>query len=188
MGMQIYFISSNQYKIKEVEKILSSKDIEVLSHSEKIEEIQSDDIVKIVNDKAKKAYKIIQKPLIVEQTGLYLENIGDLPGGLTQIFWDKLGADKFCEFFSSQTSKATAKTIFAFCDGKKIYNFEGETEGIIVDEPRGERDFQWDCVFQPKGYAQTFAEMDKIEDKNEVSMRKKALVKFEEFLKENKYV
>lgn len=184
--MEIYFISANEYKVSEVRQLLSSDKIEVIGCPQKIEEIQSDDINKIVNDKAIKAYAIVKRPLIVEQTGLYLENIGNLPGGLTQIFWDKLGADKFCEFFSSKISKATAKTIFAFCDGKKIYNFEGNIEGIIVNKPRGKRDFQWDCIFQPTNYTQTFAEMGEL--KNEISMRKKALVKLKKFLEENDYV
>ena len=47
-------------------------------------------------------------------------------------------------------------------------------------DPRGNREFQWDCVFIPKGYEETFAEMGK--KKNEISMRKLAFDSFREFL------
>ena len=75
---------------------------------------------------------------------------------------------------------AKAKTTIAYCDGLNIYNFEGEIPGLIVSPPRGSRDFQWDCVFQPVGHTMTFAEMG--EKKNEISMRRIALDKFADYL------
>jgi XTP/dITP diphosphohydrolase len=46
--------------------------------------------------------------------------------------------------------------------------------------PAGPRDFQWDCVFVPDGQTKTFAELG--EQKNEMSMRRKALNEFAVFL------
>jgi XTP/dITP diphosphohydrolase len=106
---------------------------------------------------------------------LYLDYLGGLPGGLTQIFWDTLEADRFARLFGT-TQSAKARTTIAYCDGMKIYKFEGEIEGQIVPVPRGPRDFQWDCVFQPNGETSTFAEMGV--KKNEISMRRAALDKF----------
>ena len=42
--------------------------------------------------------------------------------------------------------------------------------------PAGPEDFQWDCVFIPDGSTMTFAEMGT--DKDNISMRRKALDKF----------
>lgn len=157
---KIYFLSSNKFKIQEVKDILSSPLITVESVSEKINEIQSDDMQAIVKDKVIKAYQIIARPILVEQTGLLIEDFGNLPGGLTQIFWDSLKADKFSKFFTNNNSlSVVAKTVLAYCDGKRIHYFDGEISGKIVNPPRGNRDFQWDCIFEPKGYNQTFAEM-----------------------------
>jgi XTP/dITP diphosphohydrolase len=48
----------------------------------------------------------------------------------------------------------------------------------------GSKDFQWDCVFVPNGYSETFAQMG--DRKNEISMRRKALDAFAAFLKTKK--
>ena len=104
------------------------------------------------------------------------------PGGLTQIFWDKLQADKFSEIVSKMSDQTVeAKTVIGYCTGKKIYKFEGVIKGKISDLPKGSKDFQWDCVFIPDGYSQTFAEMG--DRKNSISMRKIAFDKFADFLK-----
>lgn len=179
---KIYFLSKNKYKLEEVKKILNLKEYEICLDEQKIEEIQSNDMVKIVEDKVLKGFKKINRPIIVEQTGLILNDLGGFPGGLTQIFWDSLEADKFSQYFSKKTGtgEAVAKTVVGYCDGKQIKIYEGEISGIIVEEPRGNRDFQWDCIFQPKNYTETFAEMG--EKKNEISMRKIALEQLRKYL------
>ena len=184
--MKLYLISSNRFKINEVKNILESDKISVIAVSQKIHEIQSENMIEIVKSKATEAFKRIRRPLLVEQTGLLIKDFGNLPGGLTQIFWDSLQADKFGEIFSNVgTAEVTAKTVLGFCDGRKIHIFEGTVKGTIISPPRGNRDFQWDCVFQPEGYEETFAEMGT--KKDEISMRKKALEKLRFYLEDMKY-
>ena len=188
MSKQIRFLSNNKFKIKEVTSILEEYDIEVLPLSAKIEELQTNDVTHLVKDKALKAYKKIGRPLIVEHTGLYLENINNLPGGLTQIVWDSLLAEKFANIFGSNnhSSKAKAVTVVCYVDGKRFHFYKGEITGYIIDSPRGNKDFQWDCVFIPEGKDVTFAEMGEAE-KNSMSMRKKALIDFANDFNKNSY-
>jgi XTP/dITP diphosphohydrolase len=174
---EIRFVSSNQHKISEAKLILGVQDIDVIASPLKIEELQTTDTHRLVHDKVLKAFELIGRRLFVEHTGLYLEYLNGFPGGLTQIFWDSLKADKFADLFGklSPNPVVIAKTAIAYCDGKKIYDFEGEIAGRIVPKPRGKRDFQWDCVFQPKSRKETFAEMG--DRKNDISMRRIALDK-----------
>jgi XTP/dITP diphosphohydrolase len=181
--MKIRFMSGNTYKLKEAQDILSKIGIEVVSVKTKINEIQTEDSIELVYDKVIKAFKQVGRPLVVEHTGLYIDHFEGLPGGLTQIFWDKLQADKFCGIFGNTPNvTAVAKTTIGYIDGKNIKIFEGEIEGSISSQPRGDRSFQWDCVFIPNGYDKTFAELG--EKKNEISMRRKAIDKFSLYLKE----
>lgn len=179
--LQIRFISSNPYKIKEATDILGAIGVTVVPMSLKIEELQTTDTQRLVRDKAVKAFEQIGRPLFVEHTGLYLAYINDLPGGLTQIVWDALQADRFTQLFgNTPDTTVTARTTIGYVDGKRIHTFVGQTRGRIVDCPRGNRDFQWDCVFVPDGETQTFSEMG--DRKNEISMRRKALDEMAAFL------
>jgi len=179
--VEISFVTKNPHKAKEVETILGNIGVSIVHTPLTIHEIQTEDIKHIVRDKVLKAFKQVGRPVFIEHTGLYIDSLHGFPGGLTQVFWDKLKADKFSELFGRlENTSLTAKTVIAFCDAKKVYIFEGEVEGNIAPEPRGNKDFQWDCVFIPKGFQKTFAEMGEM--KNEISMRKLAFDNFREFL------
>jgi XTP/dITP diphosphohydrolase len=171
--MDIYFVSSNEFKINEAISIMAPFGVHVIAHELKIKELQTMDTEELVRDKAKRAFKEIGRPLFVEHTGLYLELLSQLPGGLTQTIWDSLGKDRFSSLFASETSVATAKTTIGFIDGKRFHLFHGETIGKIVSPPRYDNKFQWDCIFVPDGEALAFSEMG--DRKNMISMRRKAL-------------
>jgi len=179
--MKIRFLSGNKHKLEEVRKILEPAGVEVLAVREKIEELQTEDVERLVRDKLSKAFALIGRPLFVEHTGLYLAGMNGLPAGLTQIFWDKLEADKFTALVQGLgDASVTAKTVLGYCDGRQIHIFSGEIHGMVSATPAGPRDFQWDCVFVPNGHTETFAEMG--DRKNVISMRRRALDSFAEFL------
>lgn len=183
--MQIRFVSSNVYKIREVEAILHPAGVHVIPSSIKIEEIQTEDVRRLVRDKVLKAFGGIGRPVFVEHTGLHLPALNGLPGGLTQIFWDRLEADSFTSLVNGLGNpRVTAKTVIGYCDSKSIHYFEGEVAGTVPGTPVGSREFQWDCVFIPDGHTQTFAELGN--QKNEISMRRKALDAFVDFLRKEK--
>jgi XTP/dITP diphosphohydrolase len=181
--LDIRFVTSNPHKIEEAQSILSRSGVRVVSLSKKLEELQTEDTIALVKDKTLKAFEVVGRPLFVEHTGLYLRYLNDLPGGLTQIFWDKLEAERFADLFGSTSDTFTlAKTVIGFTDGRGFYTFEGSVGVYIASEPRGPRDFQWDCVFVPDGESLTFAEMG--DRKNEISMRRVALDRLATFLSE----
>ena len=182
MKFEIRFVTSNGHKVAEAQSILMHSGVSVIALPQKLEELQTEDTTSLVKDKTIKAFKIAGRPLFVEHTGLYLRYLNELPGGLTQIFWDRLQADRFAALFGGTPDTFTvAKTVIGFTDGRGFHTFEGSINGRIVPEPRGARDFQWDCVFEPEGETRTFAEMG--EQKNDISMRRLALDRLAAFLK-----
>lgn len=179
--MKIRFVSSNKHKIDEVSAILEPAGVTIVPAALKIEELQTDNVERLVRDKLIKAFQQIGRPLFVEHTGLYIHSLNDLPAGLTQIFWDSLEADRFSELVSSlPDQRLTAKTVLGYCDGQRIHLFDGSIKGRVPKAPAGDRSFQWDCVFIPEGQSETFAEMGA--RKNAISMRRQALDKFASFL------
>lgn len=183
--MDIRFLSSNVHKIREVESILGPAGVRVVPIAAKIEEIQTEDVHRLVRDKVLKAFDQTGRPVFVEHTGLQLPGLNGLPGGLTQIFWDRLQADSFVALVRSTGSRSViARTVLGYCDSRSVHYFEGEVSGTVPDTPAGDRSFQWDCVFVPDGFQQTFAELG--EKKNEISMRRKALDQFAAFFRAKK--
>lgn len=179
--MKIRFISRNKYKTEEARKILSLYGVSIVPVSAEIEELQTENVERLVHDKIAKAFNLIGRPLLVEHTGLYLDGLNQLPAGLTQIFWDRLQADKFSALVHGIGNPVvTAKTVIGYCDGKEVHLFSGEIKGSVPKVQAGSRDFQWDCVFIPDGHKETFAEMGDL--KNGISMRRKAFDEFGKFI------
>lgn len=176
------FLSGNPFKIKEVTEIMSTIDIDIVPVDYKIKEIQTIKVPDLVHDKCIKAFQRVSRPIFVEHTSLHISPLNGFPGGLTQVFWDTLEADRVSEIFGNVPEpNVKATTRIAYCDGKRVHQFEGEVLGKIASEPRGNRDFQWDCIFIPEGETQTFAELG--DKKNDISMRRLALKRFVDFLK-----
>jgi len=69
-----------------------------------------------------------------------------------------------------------------FPDGREVV-VRGETEGLIIDTPRGEGGFGYDPYFYYPPYGKTFAELTAAE-KNAISHRGKAIAKLAEALKD----
>lgn len=182
MTKTVRFVSRNEFKLKEAEAILGAAGVAVSPLKFAIDELQTVDTVVLVKDKTLKAFAQVGRPLFVEHTGLYLAHLSGLPGGLGQIFWDTLRADRFAELFGNTPNpSAIARTVIGYTDARNFHQFEGEISGRIASEPKGQRDFQWDCVFIPDGESETFAEMG--DRKNQLSMRRRALDKFAEFMR-----
>jgi XTP/dITP diphosphohydrolase len=180
---QLRFLSGNQEKIREVREILGPAGVAVIPLHKDIHELQTEDPVALIRDKVLKAFYAVGRPVFVEHTGLYLDALNGLPGGLTRIFWDRLEANNFAKLVQGLASnRVTARTMIGYCDSKKMHYFTGEVSGTVPNAPAGPTNFQWDCVFIPDGYNQTFAELG--DKKNEISMRRLALNKFAQFLME----
>lgn len=181
--MQLYFITSNENKLREARQIMSG--IEILNEKIPLPELQGEP-EDIVREKARLAHEKLKKPLFVEDTCLCFDALKGLPGPYVHDFLIKLGREGLIKLLAGHKSKAaTAKCLVGYADSKgKITVFVGETKGSIANEPRGNSNFGvfgWDPIFIPAGSKKTYAEMTH-EEKNSVSHRMKALKKFRNFL------
>lgn len=155
-----------------------------------VTEILENDLSKMVYQKAIRAYEHVKVPCIVEHAGLVLADYvdGSYPGGLTQPMWDALTPNEFLREFGGAQRRVVARAVIGFCNGKNIRIFDGETAGILADEPRGARAFYWDTIFCPDnedGTPGTFTYAEIADDpsqglarKAQLSQSGKALQKF----------
>jgi non-canonical purine NTP pyrophosphatase (RdgB/HAM1 family) len=140
-------------------------------------EIQAVEVEDVVSYKARYAYAMLnESPVIIEDTGLYLDAWNGLPGALIKWFLEKVGDKGVCDMLSQFSNRlARAKTAVATYDGK-LTIFYGEVRGRIADNPIGEEGFGWDRLFIPDGSKKTFAQMLP-DEKDRFSMRRIAFQK-----------
>lgn len=157
--MKLYFVTTNEYKEREVRSILSSSGIEVVVLKHRVQEILDVDLEKVVRDKCLKAFEKIRSPVAVEHGALCMNGLDGLPGGLSKAVWDSIGG-KICQTIPTGASReAVHRVMVAYCDGHRVHVFEGSTKGTIPDAPRGDYAFQYDPVFVPEGSERTLAEL-----------------------------
>lgn len=175
----MYFITGSQNKLNEARLIMG--DIDSLDID--LPEIQSLDSHEIIREKLLEATKHHKGEFIVEDTSLYINSLNGLPGPLIKWFMKTIDNEGIWRILTDYVDKsAVARTCVGYSDKNgDIFFFEGEIEGKIV-EPRGETKFGWDPIFMPKGYDKTFAEMDLLGNKNDISMRKIAFTKLKDYI------
>jgi len=170
----LYFVTSNEGKIKEAEMILG---IPIIATKADVEEIQSLDLEEIAKAKAERAFELIHKPLFVDDVGLYVEAWNGFPGPFIKYLRESVGNDGILRMMKDETNRhLIAKAVIGFHNGKEILTFTGEVQGILATEPKGERGWGWDPIFIPAHTDKTYAELT-VEEKNAISHRRVALEK-----------
>ena len=192
--MEIYFATSNDNKFKEAEEILSGKnDIKLERYLFEYNEIRSDNPKEIAKDAVIEAYRRLNKPVFVEDTGLFIESLNGFPGTYSGWVLSKIGIQGILNLMVSKKEderNAEFKSVIAYKYNNEnpIEFFEGICKGKIAHNitKNKKHGFGYDPIFIPnEGNGKTFSES--IQLKNKLSHRYKTLQKFSEFLEKQKF-
>jgi len=181
---KIIFGSGNKGKIKEVKHLFEGTDIGIVSLFElgNIPEIEenADTFEGNAKLKAETIFNIYKLPVIADDSGLVVEQLGGQPGiysaryaGENATYADnnKKLLDELKNFSKPRKAKFVCSAVYY--DGKNFISAFGEFKGEIIDEFRGKNGFGFDPLFLPENSNLTLAEMSK-EEKNKISHRAKA--------------
>ncbi len=190
---ELVFATNNAHKLFEVQhllgdsfKLLSLQDINL------IEEIPEDydTLEKNALQKAWHIYNRTNRSCFADDTGLEVEALDGRPGVYSARYGGEHRNSKdniiklLNELQGVNNRKARFRTVIALILDGKDFLFEGIVNGKIVDSERGVDGFGYDPVFQPDGYAITFAEMA-IDQKNQISHRARAVNCLVDFLRKH---
>lgn len=192
--MKLVFATNNAHKLEEVSDKLSGS-IELLSLNDIGCNDEIDETGTSFNENASiKSRHIWNKyhlNCFGDDSGLEIDALNGEPGVYSArysgIYGDHAAnIDKVLGKLKGESNrKARFRTVISLMlDGREIF-FEGTVEGAIRQECSGSAGFGYDPIFQPDGYAATFAEMTMTE-KNAISHRAKAVEKLVDFLKGRK--
>jgi non-canonical purine NTP pyrophosphatase, rdgB/HAM1 family len=179
---KIVFVTGNAGKFAEIKEILNSVGIEAIQNKGDYPEIQADDLEPIAAASAKAAADDLGIPVLVDDSGIFIQALNGFPGPYSRFVEDHLGNPRILKLMENETNRdAFFKTTIAFCEpGKEPITFSGIVEGKIAFEERGDDGFGFDPIFDYNG--KTFGELG-IEFKNTISHRRRALDKFLEWIK-----
>ncbi len=178
---EIMFVTTNKHKVEEVQTLLPHYKVTMIDLQLPELQASQDDIVLA---KASAACLELNKPVVVDDTGFYINALGGMPGEYAAHFIKALGTEKIGRITSIFDDKSVIfKTCVAYAEpGKKPLVFVGEVIGTILDKPRGgNHGFGYDPLFVPDGHAKTYAEMT-TEEKNRISQRQQAFLKLAAYL------
>ena len=193
--MKILIGTKNRDKFSEIREILSGLDFELLSAAD------FDEFPDVVEDKdtiegnaIKKAEEMATRSrmyVLADDTGLFVDALGGDPGvysaryaGETCSYRDN--RMKLLDEMTGITERnASFRTVVALADdkGKVIATVEGEVEGEIIFEEKGDKGFGYDSIFLCHETGKTFAEMSS-DDKHKISHRGRAFKKMLTKIKE----
>lgn len=158
------FVTPNGWKHEEAKRLLASVDVHWSRATLPSPEGLS--LEATARARAASAYATIGAPAFVENTQLSVatDELGlrrGVRGGEAKRILESLGEAAFCTRFAGLP--AETRIVVALAKGPRssdVVVFEGSLEGAISAQPRGERGYGWDRVFQPEGYLRTLSELE----------------------------
>ncbi len=178
MHKKLKFVTGNKGKFQEIQAGLGMP-LELVTLD--IPEIQSLDLVEITRHKALMAYELVREALIVDDTGLQVEEWNGFPGPFIKHILEAGGQELLLRMLSGvENRNARFTTVLGYFDGSRFTHIEGSTTGTIAYEVRG-KDWGINGIFIPEGMGLTYAEMG-MTDKNKISHRGKATRALRELL------
>jgi XTP/dITP diphosphohydrolase len=171
-------LSKNKFKLRELRPLFEKHAILLeMSTIDKLE-VRSDDVETVAREAARSAFTVLKKPVVVDDTGLYIESLNGFPRAYPAFVLETIGKTGVLTLMRGKTNRlAEFVTAVGFCDDDGIRTFVGRTKGMIAESERGTGGFGYDPIFIPEGFDVTYAELD-LEQKIAISHRTKAFSKF----------
>ena len=176
---ELFFASSNEHKFKEVQRILSNLGVNIKLFKTTLEEIQSNSLNEIAKRKAIDAFTKIQKPILIEDDGLFINSLNGFPGPYSSYAYDTIGNTGIIQLLeNTELRDAKFVAIIAYCNGiDEVKLFESSIPGKISKEIE-KGGWGYDPIFIPDGESKTFAN---VSDKDKFSHRSASLKKFSDW-------
>ncbi len=183
--MKLTIVTSNAHKAAEVAAFFSG-DVEVTHVALDLPEHRSDDVGEIAREKAQYAYEQLKTPLMVDDTGLFIDALKGFPGPYAAFVLNTLGNAGILKLMDGVPDRsARFTTAIAFADGAGgVHVFKGTIEGQITHATQGGDGFGYDPIFAVG--EKTLAELS-LEVKSRISHRARALTAFHDWFMHERY-
>ena len=159
--MEFIYVTGNKAKISSAKQYLEPLGVTVNHEKMDTPELQADNVEDIAKYSAKYACNILNKRVIKNDTGFYVEALKGFPAAYSHYAEETLGRDGLLKLMEGVTNrKAKFIECFALCEpNEEPITFFSITNGRIAtdDEIYGSAEWGWDSIFIPDGKDKPFA-------------------------------
>ena len=153
----ITYVTGNWAKIASAKQFLEPLGFEVENIKIETPEIQANDVDEVSSYSAKWACEKLNKPVLKNDSGLFVNALNGFPGVYTHYVDDTLGEDGLLKLMKGVEDRtAYFKESLAYCEpGKEPVVFHSITNGKIATKKSGKYGWSWDFIFIPDGQTKT---------------------------------
>ena len=184
--MQINLVTSNLNKVREFKAILGNE-VKVSHIRMEYRELRSDAPEEIAKESAKRLAEELKIPVVVEDSGLFIEALSGFPGTCSSYIHKRIGLKGILRLMEGIKDRVCYyRSAVAYCEpGKSPISFFGEEKGTVAKEIKGSYGFGHDSIFIPQKSEKTYGEMKNCEDLKR--FRKIAVEKLRDYLLKIKF-
>ncbi len=159
----ITFVTGNKDKFEEVKQYLTTLDSSIVLEQIALDlpEYQGLDIKKIALAKAQEAWRLLQKPVLIDDGGIYLERFNSFPGPLIKYVFQGIGFEGFWLLAKDDPRACFLSCLVYYYEPNKYEIFEGTCYGTII-KPNGvisREQMPFSDIFIPQEATKTLTQM-----------------------------
>ncbi|MEA1930519.1 MAG: non-canonical purine NTP pyrophosphatase [Euryarchaeota archaeon] len=113
----LHYVTTNPGKLGEAREYLGDETITDYEYD--YTEIQSESLETIAAEGAREAYREVGEPVVVDDSGLFIESFDGFPGPYSSYVEDKLGIETVWDLAQTVDERAASfRCVMAYCDGE----------------------------------------------------------------------
>lgn len=156
----IAIVTGNARKVEHLRKACEPFGIPVEQLELEIDEIQSEEPEKVALHKAKTAYRLAKRPIIVNDTFWSVPALGGFPGAYMAHINKWFKPEDWIVLMAEKNDRTITSTgVIVYYDGKKSKIFSKTRWGKVAESPRGEKGTPLERIVIMQGFDKTNAEL-----------------------------
>lgn len=175
------FVTGNARKARDLQLAFDVYGLKIEQLKLPVDEIQSTDATDIAVKKAKHAYALARRPVVVNDVFWNILALRGFPGAYMNEVARWFSADDWLSLMADKQDRTVCLTdTLAYYDGTRVKTFAQDMVGTLATEPRGKSGSPFDQLLILQGQTKTVAE---IEDEQQASSFDIAASNLAEFAK-----
>jgi len=160
---ELYYATGNHDKFSTVGRYLAGERPEIILKqcAHELIEIQSDELEQVAIDKARQAWNILQKPVLVDDAGIYFDNYNKFPGVMTKYVFNGIGFEGLYALTKPGDTAYFRLYMVYWYEPQKYIVFESSCAGYISHQTlyKATESSPYNQLFIPNGCDKTLAQM-----------------------------